>query len=129
MTQNRFPLLYQVNCRVWLTELSQTFERRATLDDIPEVALDHFADQGFDWIWLLSIWQTGPVAQEISRAHSKWRREFEETLHDLDDHDIAGSGFADPAGVCHVHMQPAIRHFMTVARDLRKKIKKVPILP
>ena len=94
MTQNCFPLLYQVNCRVWLTELSRTFARRATLDDIPEVALDHFADQGFDWIWLLSIWQTGPVAQEISRAHSKWRREFEETLHDLHDDDIAGSGFA-----------------------------------
>ena len=94
MTQNRYPLLYQVNCRVWLTELSRTFARRATLDDIPDVALDHFADQGFDWIWLLSIWQTGPVAQAISRAHPTWRREFEETLHDLDDCDIAGSGFA-----------------------------------
>lgn len=30
----------------------------------------------------------------MSRAHSEWRREFEETLPDLREEDIAGSGFA-----------------------------------
>lgn len=50
--------------------------------------------QGFDWIWLLSVWQAGPAAQGISRANPDWRREFEETLSDLSDDDIGGSGFA-----------------------------------
>ena len=49
---------------------------------------------GFDWVWFLSVWQTGPAAQAISRANPEWRREFEETLPDLRDEDIAGSGFA-----------------------------------
>ncbi len=49
---------------------------------------------GFDWVWFLSVWQTGPAAQAISRANPEWRREFEETLPDLEDEDIAGSGFA-----------------------------------
>jgi glycosidase len=49
---------------------------------------------GFDWIWLLSVWQTGPTAQRISRTNPEWRREFEETLHDLTEEDIPGSGFA-----------------------------------
>ena len=49
---------------------------------------------GFDWIWFLSVWQTGPAGQRISRANPEWRREFQETLPDLREEDIAGSGFA-----------------------------------
>jgi glycosidase len=49
---------------------------------------------GFDWIWLLSVWRTGSVAQGISRANPEWRHEFQETLPDLREEDIAGSGFA-----------------------------------
>ena len=94
MTSPRYPSLYQINARLWLTELSRTLGRRATLDDIPDAALDEFARQGFDWIWLLSVWQTGRAAQAISRKNAGWRREFAETLPDLKDEDIAGSGFA-----------------------------------
>ncbi len=94
MTNPRYPSLYQINTRVWLTELSRAIGRRATLDDIPDAALDEFARQGFDWIWFLSVWQTGEFAQKISRSNAEWRHEFEQTLSDLTDDDIAGSGFA-----------------------------------
>ncbi|OUL76997.1 alpha-amylase family glycosyl hydrolase, partial [Paraburkholderia hospita] len=90
----RYPALYQINTRVWLTELSRVLGRSATLDDIPDAGLDRLAELGFDWIWLLSVWQTGPAAQAVSRADPGWRREFAETLPDLCDEDIAGSGFA-----------------------------------
>jgi len=90
----KYPLLFQINTRVWLKELSRNLRRPATLDDIPEATLDRLAEMGFDWVWLLSVWQTGPAAQAISRANPEWRREFEETLPDLKDEDIAGSGFA-----------------------------------
>ena len=88
------PSLYQINTRVWLTELSRSLGRRATLDDIPDAELDRLAELGFDWIWFLSVWQTGPAAQAISRTNPEWRREFQETLPDLQEEDIAGSGFA-----------------------------------
>jgi len=94
MAAPRYPSLYQINTRVWLTELSRALGRPATLDDIPDAALDRLAELGFDWIWLLSVWQTGPAAQRISRSNHEWRREFEETLPDLCEEDIAGSGFA-----------------------------------
>jgi hypothetical protein len=90
----RYPALYQINTRVWLTGLSRVLGRSATLDDIPDAELDRLAELGFDWIWLLSVWQTGPAAQAISRANPEWRREFAETIPDLCDEDIAGSGFA-----------------------------------
>ena len=88
------PSLYQVNTRVWLTELSRALGRPATLDDIPDAELDRFAAMGFDWIWLLSVWQTGPAGQRVSRTNPEWRHEFEATLPDLREEDIAGSGFA-----------------------------------
>jgi hypothetical protein len=94
MSDPRYPALYQINTRVWLTELSRALGKRARLDDIPDSELDRLAELGFDWIWLLSVWQTGPAAQAISRANPEWRREFAETLPDLDDEDIGGSGFA-----------------------------------
>jgi len=90
----RYPSLYQINTRVWLTELSQKLGRPATLDDVPDAELDRLAEMGFDWVWFLSVWQTGPGAQRVSRSHAGWRREFQETLPDLREEDIAGSGFA-----------------------------------
>jgi hypothetical protein len=94
METPHYPVLYQMNTRVWLTALSHTLGRRATLDDIADADLDYLAERGFDWIWLLSIWQTGLAGQHVSRTNPEWRREFAETLPDLREEDIAGSGFA-----------------------------------
>jgi hypothetical protein len=94
MTEARYPSLYQINTRVWLNGLSRTLGRKATLDDVPDRALDRLAAMGLDWIWLLSVWQTGPASRAVSLARPEWRREFEQTLADLSDDDIGGSGFA-----------------------------------
>src|SRR5437899_76887 len=94
VTSARNPSLYQINTRVWLTELSRALGRSATLDDIPDAELDRLARLGFDWVWFLSVWQTGPAGRRVSRENPEWRREFRETLPDLREEDIAGSGFA-----------------------------------
>jgi glycosidase len=94
MATRRYPSLYQINVRVWLTELSRRSGRVAALDDIPDTELDRLAEMGFDWVYLLSVWRTGPAGQRVSRSNPEWRREFEETLSDLCEEDIAGSGFA-----------------------------------
>ncbi len=90
----RYPSLYQVNTRVWLTALARGLGRPATLDDLPDADLDHMAELGVDWIWFLSVWRTGPASRQVSRGHAGWRRGFEATLPDLCEDDIAGSGFA-----------------------------------
>ena len=94
MSNPLYPSLYQINTRVWLTALSRQLGRRATLDDIPDAELDRLAAMGFDWIWLLSVWQTGAAAQAVSRSNPEWRHDFEQTLPDLTEDDIPGSGFA-----------------------------------
>ncbi|GEP53036.1 hypothetical protein [Reyranella soli] len=40
MPDPRYPARYQINTRVWLTELSRTLGRRGTLDDLPDAELD-----------------------------------------------------------------------------------------
>ena len=89
-----YPSLYQINTRVWLTELSHALGKSATLDDIPDAELDRLVEMGFDWAWFLSVWQTGPTAQQVSRSNAGWRKEFQETLPVLREEDIVGSGFA-----------------------------------
>jgi hypothetical protein len=101
MRTPRYPALYQFNTRVWLSELGRGVGRPATLDDIPDATLDELAARGFDWVWMLSAWQTGLAGQQVSRSNPEWRREFEETLPDLREEDIIGSGFAVTGYVVH----------------------------
>ena len=119
MKRPKYPSLYQVNTRVWLTELSQDLGRKATLDDIPDIELDRLANLGFDWIWFLSVWTTGELGRKISRENPEWLGDFENTLPDLHEEDIAGSGFAIAA--YHVHPElggdPALK-------KLRARLKK-----
>src|SRR5262245_24267843 len=104
MATVRYPSLYQINTRVWLTELSRSLGRYATLDDIPDTELDRLAQLGFDWLWFLSVWQTGRAARQVSRSNPEWRREFHETLPDLVEDDIPGSGFAITGYTVHEHL-------------------------
>jgi hypothetical protein len=115
----RYPLLYQINTRVWLTELSRPLGRPATLDDVPDAELDRLAALGFDWVWMLSVWQTGAAGRQISRTNPEWRREFEETLPDLRDEDILGSGFA----IADYRVHTALGGDAALAR-LRERMRK-----
>jgi hypothetical protein len=94
MANTSYPLRYQINTHIWLNELSRQLGRPVTLDDIADTELDHLTKLGIDWVWLLSLWRTGEASRAVSRSRADWRREFEETLPDLREDDIAGSGFA-----------------------------------
>lgn len=88
------PTLYQLNTRVHLTRLARQLGRPSTLDDLPDSLFSELAHHGFHWVWLLSVWRTGPFAASISRSHPAWREEFQHSLPDLEEADIGGSGFA-----------------------------------
>lgn len=119
MVRPLYPSLYQINTRVWLTELSQALGRRVTLDDIPDADLDRLAGMGFDWVWLLSVWCTGEAGRRVSRGNTQWREEFQETLPDLHEEDIAGSGFA----ITGYSVHPELGGDMALAR-LRERLRR-----
>jgi glycosidase len=90
----RYPSLYEINTRVWLCRLSQEAGQPVTLADVDDATLDDLARRGFDWIWLLSVWQTGAASRAVSRGTLAWQAEFQAALPDLTEEDICGSGFA-----------------------------------
>lgn len=65
----RQPLLYELNARWWLGELSKKYSRPVTLDSVPEAEVAAWQDLGFTHIWLMGVWATGPLAR--SRAWSE----------------------------------------------------------
>jgi hypothetical protein len=114
-----YPSLYQINTRVWLTALSSQFGQPATLDDIPDTELDWFAAMGFDWIWFLSVWQTGKASRQVSLTNVELRKELRDTLPALTDADIPGSGFAITGYTVHESLGGDV----ALAR-LRERMKK-----
>ncbi len=115
----KYPSLYQINTRVWLTELSRNLGRKATLDDIPDFELDEIASLGFDWVWLLSVWQTSEASRKVSLENPDFRKSFEKTLPDLKEEDIGGSGFA----IAEYKVNPAIGGEEAL-KKFRKRLKK-----
>ena len=88
------PAIYQINTRVVLQERGVALGRPATLDDLPDAFLDGVATTGFEWVWFLGVWQTGPAGRNISRSSPKILEECRRVLPDLRDEDICGSPFA-----------------------------------
>ena len=94
MTGPRYPSLYQINTRVWLHELGASLGRPATLGDVPDAPLDRIATDGFDFLWLLGVWQTGDAGRQVSLGQADWLREYHELLPDFTPADVCGSPFA-----------------------------------
>jgi len=86
--------LYQLNTRVLLQERGVALGRPATLDDFDDRFLDDIAAKGFQWVWPLGVWQTGPAGRAISRSNTKLVEECRRVLPDLKTEDICGSPFA-----------------------------------
>jgi glycosidase len=94
MGQPRHPSLLQINTRARLAELAEQRGHPVTLDDIPDEDLDRIAGDGFDWVWLLGVWQTGDAGRAVSQHQPEWQAEYRHVLVDYTPDDIVGSPFA-----------------------------------
>jgi hypothetical protein len=86
------PTLYQIHTRDWLWRLSQS-DRLITLDQIPDGELDRLTGFGFNWLYLLGVWQTGEAGREMS-AQQASHAEYDVALPGWQQADVVGSPFA-----------------------------------
>ena len=49
------PILYEINTRCWLRELSATQDRAVTLGKVPEEEFARWRELGFTHIWLMGV--------------------------------------------------------------------------
>ena len=110
--------------------MSDRLGRPATLDDIQDSDLDRMANRGFDWVWLLGVWQTGTLGRAIARDNHEWLAEFRETLPDFTMEDVCGSCFAVSQYIVHSRLggSPALERFRQrlCARDMKLLLDFVP---
>jgi hypothetical protein len=88
------PLLYQINTRCWLKELSAQHHRAITLATVPEEEFAGWKKSGFTHVWLMGVWTTGPHAREIARNHPDLRRDYDTVLPGWTAADVAGSPYS-----------------------------------
>jgi hypothetical protein len=91
---SKYPTLYELNIRAQLSELAARLGRPATLDDVRTTELERLAAHGFEWVWLLGVWQTGEAGRRISRTLPELRARYEQLLPGFRDADVCGSPFA-----------------------------------
>ncbi len=88
------PHLYEVNTWSWLEELSRTAGKPLTLADVPDAALDVWAAQGFDIIWLMGVWKRSAAGRAIDRSNPALFGQFDLALPGWHLEDVTGSPYA-----------------------------------
>ncbi|MBC8098551.1 MAG: alpha-amylase [Armatimonadetes bacterium] len=85
------PVIYELNTRVWLTELSRRYGYHINLYNVPDPVLDDLASYGFESVWLMGIWTRGAATW---RSALNYTHEYRYALPDLVADDVAGSAYA-----------------------------------
>jgi hypothetical protein len=88
------PLLYEINTRCWLRELSQRYVTEITLANVPEAQFAAWQRHGFTHIWLMGVWTTGPRARAEAFKHDDLIHAYNFLLPGWKPEDIAGSCYS-----------------------------------
>jgi hypothetical protein len=89
----RHPLLYEINTRCWLRELSESAGQQLSLSNVPAREFQKWQQLGLTHIWLMGVWKTGRQARRHAcRWMSKAPRDAAPTRWTKED--LAGSPYA-----------------------------------
>ena len=92
-TWPKHPVIYEVNTWVWLNDLSRKHHKRLDLATIPEQEWDAIADQGFDAVWFMGVWERSPMGIDISMRNEGLLQDFRRALADFLPEDNVGSPY------------------------------------
>src|SRR4051794_5850349 len=67
-------LLYEINTRCWLRDLSENEARAINLSNVPDAKFEQWERQRFTHIWLMGVWTGGPRARSAAISHPDQRR-------------------------------------------------------
>jgi glycosidase len=90
----KFPIVYEINTRLWLNELSERNGKPLTLATIPEHELQRWRDLKIDYIWLMGVWSPSERGRQIALAHHGLHAEYSQTLPDWRDSDVGSSPYS-----------------------------------
>lgn len=85
------PIIYEINTWVWLNQLSDKYNRRITLADVPAPELAELAAWQFDAVWLMGLWHRGRATR---KSALNYLHEYRQALPDISEADVPGSAYA-----------------------------------
>ena len=88
------PHLYQIHTWAWLDQLSQQAGRNLQLIDVPDTEWDRIQALGFDFVYLLGIWQRSIAGRYLFRTDAKAFRVFDHALPGWTVASVIGSPFS-----------------------------------
>jgi Alpha amylase, catalytic domain len=89
----RYPTIYEINPRVWLSELSERVGNPVTLSSVPPAEWDAIAKFRFDGVWLMGIWERSPAGIAIANRNNSLLDDFKRALPDFRLQDNVGSAY------------------------------------
>lgn len=89
-----FPLLYEINTRCWLRQLSEAHGGQVSLAEIPDREVEKWQRFGFTHVWLMGVWRVGSRSREKALEIGDLRRAYAEALPDWSPEDVGGSPYA-----------------------------------
>src|SRR5689334_19585833 len=94
MPPTSHPLLYEINTRVWLKQLSTREGQAVTLANVPESEFAQWQRLGFTHIWLMGVWSSGPRSRAKAMETPAQKEEYAKALQDCRDEDIVASPYS-----------------------------------
>ncbi|MGB6482855.1 MAG: alpha-amylase family glycosyl hydrolase [Candidatus Acidiferrales bacterium] len=88
------PHLYEINTWAWLEELSSKYSRRITLRDVPATEWDEIARLGFDFVWLMGVWERSPVGRRFFQLDPSSFPGFDQALPGWKLSQVVGSPYS-----------------------------------
>ncbi len=88
------PHLYEINAWAWLEELSAKYSRRISLRDVPAAEWDEIARLGFDFVWLMGVWERSPLGRKFFQTDSSSFTGFDQALPGWKLSQIVGSPYS-----------------------------------
>lgn len=89
----KYPVFYEINTFVWLSELSKRYQQKISLENVPAEEWDALAKSGIDVVWLQGVWERSPEGIRISASNEMLRQEFINALPDFEEDDNLGSAY------------------------------------
>jgi len=107
------PLVFELNTRCRLRELSDNADREITLATVPDAEFLRWKKFGFTHLWLMGIWTTGPKSRNAACERSDLRALAAEAFETSDDTWLGSSPYAiaDYAVASSLGGLKGLRHF------------------
>jgi hypothetical protein len=90
----RHPLLFEISAWPWLERLSHEEQRVVTLATVPGNRWDRMAEDGFDALFLMGVWQRSAIGRDIARADREIVAEYDRILPGWTEADVPGSPYS-----------------------------------